>query len=67
MALLLIILMLLFAAAGGFLGEFLELAGVFILILALVGLLIGLGVAAAVRRVVTPGATDPRGRATGDG
>lgn len=54
MAFLLLILMLLFAAAGGFLAEFLELAGIFILILALVGLVLGLAVAAAIRRVLSP-------------
>ncbi len=37
MTLLLILLMVLFAAAGGFLGDFLELAGIVILVLAVVG------------------------------
>ena len=52
MTILLIVLLVAFAAAGGFLAEFLELAGIFILILALIGIIVGVGVAAAVRRVL---------------
>lgn len=52
MTVLLILLLIAFAAAGGFLAEFLELAGIFILVLALVGLVIGLAAAAALRRVL---------------
>ncbi|MDP8987369.1 MAG: hypothetical protein M3N25_01085 [Actinomycetota bacterium] len=52
MTILLLVLLIAFAAAGGFLAEFLELAGLFILVFALVGLVIGLVVAAAIRRVL---------------
>lgn len=52
MTILLLLLLIAFAAAGGFLAEFLELAGLFILLFVLVGLVVGVVVAAAIRRVL---------------
>ena len=52
MTILFLLLLIAFAAAGGFLAEFLELAGLFILVFVLVGLIIGLVVVVAIRRVL---------------
>ncbi len=52
MTILFLLLLIAFAAAGGFLAEFLELAGLFILVFVLVGLIIGLVVVTAIRRVL---------------
>lgn len=52
MTILLLLVLIAFAAAGGFLAEFLELAGLFILVFVLVGLVIGLVVVMAIRRAL---------------
>ncbi len=52
MTILLLLVLIAFAAAGGFLAEFLELAGLFILVFVLVGLVIGLVVVMAIRRTL---------------